>query len=75
MTVVDPCSITIVTGTNVAPISLVVWDSAIVYPSSGMAFTDFTDSISTLNSIPNFCAKSYSATVSTNAGGISLSNF
>jgi hypothetical protein len=62
-------------STSVSDISLVVWDSETFYPVSGAAFTDFTDSISTLNSVPNMCTKTYSATVSTNSGGNSLSNF
>ena len=75
LTVINPCSGTIVTGTSVSAITLVVWDLAAFYPSSGEAFTDFTDSISDFNSDPTMCAKTYSATVSTNSGGNSLTNF
>ena len=63
------------TGTSVSAISLVVWDLEAFYPSSGAAFTDFRDSISTLNGDQTMCAKTYSATVSTNNMGNSLTNF
>ena len=75
LTVVNPCSGTTVTGSSVNAISLTVWDLEQFYPSSGAAFTDFTDSISTSNSNPTLCAKTYSATISTNTGGNSLTNF
>ena len=75
LTVVNPCSGTIVTRSSVNPITLIVWDLETFYPSSGAAFTDFTDSISSLNSDPTMCTKTYSATVSTNSGGNSLTNF
>ena len=71
----NPCSGTTVTGSSVNAVSLTVWDLERFYPSSGAAFTDFTDSISTSNSVPTMCAKTYSATVSTNSGGNSLTNF
>jgi hypothetical protein len=75
LNVVNPCSGTIVSSTSVSDITLVVWDLEKFYPVSGAAFTDFTDSISTLNSVANMCAKTYSATVTTNSGGNSLTNF
>ena len=75
LTIADPCSATTVTATSVAPINLSVWDSETSYPISGPAFLDFTDSVSTLNNNAAMCAKTYSATVSTNTGGFSLSVF
>jgi len=75
LTVINPCSGATVTGTSVGAITLTVWDLEAFYPSSGAAFIDFTDSISTLNGDPTMCAKTYSATVSTNTGGNSLTNF
>jgi hypothetical protein len=75
LTVIDPCQTTTVTASTVSSITLVAWDIESFYPSSGAAFTDFTDSISSLNVDPTMCAKSYSATVTTNSGGQSLTNF
>ena len=75
LNVVNPCSGSIVTGTSVNAITLVVWDLEAFYPSSGAAFTDFTDSISDSNGDPTMCAKNYSALVSANSGGNSLTNF
>ena len=46
-----------------------VWDAAAFYPSSGAAFTEFTDSVSDSNFVPLMCEKTYSATVGTNSGG------
>ena len=69
LTVIDPCQTTTVTSSTVSSVTLVVWDLESFYPSSGAAFTDFTDSISSLNADPTMCAKSYSATVTTNSGG------
>ena len=75
LTVLDACSGTTVTGSAVNAITLKVWDLETVYPASGAAFSDFTDSVSSANGDPNLCAKTYSASVSTNTGGVSLSNF
>ena len=75
LNVINPCSSTTVTGTSVLAISLIVWDPEAVYPVSGAAFADFTDSISTLNNMPNMCAKTYSASISPNSDGYSLTNF
>ena len=75
LTIVDPCSATIVTSTSVTTINLSVWSAEALYPTSGAAFLEFTDSVSTSNNDPSMCAKTYSATVSTNAGGVSLTNF
>lgn len=75
LTVHSPCVTTIVTASTVTNISLKVWDPIAYYPSSGSAFTDFTDTISSLNSDPSMCFKTYSATISTNSGGNSLTTF
>ena len=75
LTIADPCSATIVTSTSVTTINLSVWVLEALYPISGPAFLDFTDSVSTLNNNAGMCAKTYSATVSTNVGGFSLSVF
>jgi hypothetical protein len=64
-----------VTPTILNSITLVVWDPEALYPSFGTAFEEFIDSVSTLNSDPTLCAKTYTAVSSTNAGGFSLTNF
>ena len=69
----NPCAVTTVESTAVASITLKVWDRETSYPLTGSAFLDFTDSVSTLNA--GLCTKTYSASVSTNAGGFSLSVF
>lgn len=63
------------TSSSVNAITLKVWDLEADYPSSGAAFNDFSDSISSANNDPGLCAKTYSATISNNAGGNSLTNF
>ena len=75
LSVIDACAATIVTSTSINSITLTVWDAEVNYPSTGSAFTEFTDSVSTANNDPTMCAKTYSASVSTNAGGNSLTNF
>jgi hypothetical protein len=52
-----------------------VWDAPALYPTSGEAFLNFTDSASTSRGDPNWCIKTYSATVTTNADGVGLSDF
>jgi hypothetical protein len=74
LTVVNPCSGTTVTATSVSSITLAVWDLEAIYPTTGTAFSDFTDTISTTNSDPTMCAKTYTATSSTITGGVSLTN-
>ena len=69
------CDSTIVTAPVVSAITLKVWDAEALYPISGDAFSEFTDSASTSNNDPSMCPKTYSATSSMNAGGISLTNF
>ena len=69
------CDSTIVTATAVSAITLKVWDAEALYPTSGDAFLEFTDSVSTSNNDPSMCSKTYSATASTNVGGISLTTF
>ena len=54
------------TGSTPSGITLKVWDAEASYPASGVAFADFTDSVSTSNGDPNMCAKTYSATVTIN---------
>ena len=41
------CDSTIVTATTVSSITLKVWDAEALYPTSGDAFLEFTDSVST----------------------------
>ena len=62
-------------ASGISSITLAVGDLEKFYPSSGPAFFDFTDSVSDEIGDPNNCAKSYSATVTTNSGGKSLTNF
>ena len=69
------CDSTIVTATAVNEIILQVWDAEANYPLYGDAFLEFTDSVSTSNNDLSMCPKTYSATASTNAGGISLTDF
>jgi hypothetical protein len=52
-----------------------VWDEPALYPTSGEAFANFTDSASTSRGDPNWCVKTYSATVTTLANGVGLSEF
>ena len=75
LNVLSPCATTTVTASTASDISLKVWDTQAYYPSSGFAFTDFTDLVQTANSDSSMCPKTYTATVSNNAGGNSLSNF
>ena len=75
LNVINPCATSVITPNSVANVALKVWDAAAFYPTSGAAFAEFADSISTANAVPTMCAKSYSATISTNGGGINLSAF
>ena len=75
LTVVNPCATSVITASMVSPLYLKVWDVAFDYPFLGPAFAEFTDSVSTLNSVPTMCAKTYTATASTNAASVSLSAF
>ena len=72
--VVD-CAPSVITTSIVLDITLTVWDTAAYYPASGTAFADFTDSVSTASGNPNTCLKEYTATVSTNEDGNSLTYF
>ena len=58
------CSSTVVTASTVLDISLKVWDTLANYPSSGAAYSDFTDTVSTAGGDPTICSKTYSATIS-----------
>jgi hypothetical protein len=40
-----------------------VGDTVANYPTSGIAYTDFTDSVSTASGDPTLCSKTYSATI------------
>ena len=53
-----------VTASTVSDISLNVWDTLAYYPSSGAAFSDFTDTASTTSGDPTLCSKTYSVTIS-----------
>lgn len=75
LTVVNPCQSTSVTASSVSSITLEVWDLEKFYPGSGAAFLDFIDSVSSTNGDPSMCAKTYTATVSTNSDGKSLTIF
>jgi len=71
----SPCDSTIVTASTVSNISLKVWDAEALYPLTVAAFTDFVDTVSTLNNYPTMCSKTYTASVTNNAGGNSLTTF
>ncbi len=58
------CSSTSVTASTVSSISLKVWDTLANYPSSGAAYSDFTDTKSTASGNPALCSKTYTATIS-----------
>ena len=75
LTVVNPCSWTTVSSTSVSAITLKVWDSDQHYPASSTAFADFPDAISLANNELTMCAKTYTATATTNAAGNSLTTF
>ena len=70
LTVTSPCGTTVITAPTLSAITLAVWDLQKAYP----AFTDFPDSIATSNGDPTMCPKTYTATVSTNSAGKSLTN-
>jgi hypothetical protein len=57
------CSTTVVTASSVSNIFVTVWDTMAYYPSSGVAYTDFTDTISTARGDSTFCSKTYTATI------------
>ena len=57
------CSSTVVTASTVSNISLKVWDTIANYPSSGVAYSDFTDTVSTASGDPTLCSKTYTATI------------
>ena len=67
----DPCQLSVITPNIIADIALTVWDASQFYPLNAQAFTEFSDSVSASNA-PATCSKSYSASVSTNAAGVSL---
>ena len=67
----SPCGPTTITAPTLSAISLTVWDLSQAY----QAFPEFPDSIATTNGDPTMCPKTYTATVSTNAAGKSLSLF
>ena len=69
------CDSTIVQAPTVSAITLQVWDAEALYPTSGAAFSEFTDSVSTSNNDPSMCPKTYSATSTLNAAGASLTTF
>ncbi len=68
--VTDPCSLTTIIPESQSPISIAVWDQETLYP-----FTSFKDSASIANNEQNLCPKTYSSSVSTNAGGNQLTSF
>jgi chitodextrinase len=41
-----------------------VWDALASYPSAGVAYTEFTDSVSAASGDPTLCPKTYTATIS-----------
>ena len=63
LTVSTGCSATVITPSTVASISLKVWDALANYPSSGVAYTEFTDTVSTASGDPTLCPKTYTATI------------
>jgi hypothetical protein len=63
LTVSTGCSATVVTASSVSNISLKVWDAMAYYPSSGVAYTDFTDTVSIVSGDPTLCSKTYTATI------------
>jgi hypothetical protein len=73
--VTNPCATTTISAVivSVTPITLSVWD--LVSSHNTIAFSEFPDTASTTNSFPTMCPKTYSATVTTLTGGISLTTF
>ncbi len=55
LSVGDGCSTTVVTASTVTDIYLKVWDPISLYPLSGAAFTDFSDTISTASGNSSLC--------------------
>lgn len=69
LTVTTGCESTTITASSVSPITTTVFDLPALYPTTGQAFLNFTDSASTSRGDPNWCVKSYSATITTNSNG------
>jgi hypothetical protein len=57
------CSATVITPSTVAAISLKVWDPIAYYPSSGVAYEDFNDTVSTSSGNLTLCPKTYTAQI------------
>jgi hypothetical protein len=53
----------VVTASTVQNINLKVWDPLAYYPSTGAAFTNFTDTVSSASGNPNLCEKTYTAAI------------
>ena len=47
-------------ASTVSTISLTVWDTIAYYPSTGPAFSEFTDTASVAANNPGLCPKTYS---------------
>ena len=75
LNVLNPCATSVITTNTISNIVLKVWDVAAYYPTSGSWFPEFADSVSTANTLPTGCAKTYTATAVVNGGGESLSGF
>jgi len=63
LTVSSGCATTVVTASTAPNLSINFWDPVAYYPSTGAAFTDFTDTISTSSGVPDMCFKDYTATI------------
>ena len=63
MTVSTGCDTTTVTASAVSSITLKLGDTLASYPSTEVAYTDFTDTVSTTSGDPTLCSKTYTATI------------
>ena len=72
MTVSTVCGLTVVTASTVSSITLTLGDADAEYPSAGVAYTDFTDTVSATSGNPTLCSKTYTASIT---GPATLSTF
>jgi len=63
------------TAPSINDISLKVFDPIAFYPSGGPAFTNFPDTASTAANDPDFCEKTYTATITPNSAANAVTTF
>jgi len=63
------------TAPTINNISFKVFDAIAFYPSGGSAFTNFPDTASTAANDPDFCEKTYTATITPNSPATAVTTF